>query len=123
MYAYGVTENQLKELAESCGFIAETEQQGIKTPRVKFTLRNNSPEYHSRGYHNSDLKTKVCFHGHYVFLSELFNLYPNARVTVSWYKVLTYTADNFSELAEDVGNTVVRQYDQLRVRDKCDCES
>jgi hypothetical protein len=118
MYARNVTAQQLKEIAEDWGFVAQTNEEAL---RVKFTLRNKSDQYHVVT-DRAVFRGKVCYHGHYEFLETLFATYPDAIVDANWYKRVRYTSDNFEDLAEEVGDVVVRQFDQLRARDRCNCE-
>lgn len=124
MYAKGVTADQLKEIGRLCNFEVNTEDEGS---RVKFTLRNNSEHYHviSRSLWGSDRKyrTKVCYHGHWEFFELLFEEYPDAVVTSSYYGRVVYKADSWKPVALEMGSNVLRPYDGLTLRDKCDCES
>ena len=118
MYAKNVTERNLIDVATSLGFVTEPET--VRDNYIKFTLRNKSDEYHALNG-GKTFKSLVCFHGHYLFLDTLFDLFPRAIVDASRSGIVRYTSDNFEDEAERIGDQIVRQYDQLRVRDKCKC--
>ncbi len=123
MYARNVTERNIKDVAMGLKFEADTE---IVGKRIKFTLRNKGGRYWkiSRNLHGKDRVREdlVCYHGHYAFLHSLFDIFPDAVVEASWYRKVKYTKDTYEETADDVGNYVVRRYDQLTPRDQCNCE-
>jgi|SRR5215831_3142157 len=119
MYVKNVPAEAVVAIARDFNFEAHVE---IKSGgRVKFTLRNHSDKFHVVTDHKT-MKSKVCYHGHYAFLENLFIHYPDAIVDASWFMRVKYNNENFHQLADEVGDTVVRQFGQIRVRDRCACE-
>ena len=123
MYARNITERNLKDIAHSLKFEVECDKRGNK---IKFKLRNNSGRYWkiSRNLWGNDRVRSdlVCYHGVYAFLHVLFDIFPDAIVEASWYGYVKYTKDTYIELADAIGDRVIRQYDQLTPRDQCNCE-
>jgi hypothetical protein len=119
VYAKNVTERNLIDVAHSLGF--ETKPETVRDNYIKFTLRNKSNRFHAV-HDGRTTKSLVCFHGHYLFLDTLFDIFPNAVVDASRSGQVRYTVGNFEDEAEEIGNNIVRQYDQLRIRDKCNCD-
>ena len=124
MYARNVTERNLQDIAAGVGFEAKTET--VRDNYIKFTLTNKSDSYHvvNEGFGSRRvMRTKVCYHGHYLFFLSLFDVFPKAVVDTGYYRKTRYTVETFEEEAERVGDTVIRQWDGLQVRDKCDCDA
>jgi hypothetical protein len=126
MYARNVNAAQLKEVAGKFQFSLDYDVQGN---RVRFTLINmrDDGKYAvvNPGLSGSSRRftSKVCYHGHYDFFRALFAEYPDAIVDAGYYQRVRYEMPNWEAEASELGNLVVREWDQLRVRDKCECES
>lgn len=124
MYARNVTERNLQDVARSLGFEAKTEL--VRDNYIKFNLVNHSDKYHvvHRGFNEKTktMRTKVCFHGYWLFIANMLDVFHDVVIDAGYYGKVRYTAETFEKNAAEIGDTVVRQWDMLRVRDKCNCE-
>jgi len=128
MYVWNVTEDQLKELADDYGFIVK-----IGNPKgkaISFTLRlpheddrkpiaDNVYRHKSITWSHERWTSSVCYHGHYDFLYDLFEKYPNARVKSVH---ASYTHDTFLERARELAHkNIGSQMLPISMIESCDC--
>lgn len=137
MYAKGCNVYDLAEAAARAGVKVDYED---LNNRIRFTLKlaedkkfqklRPSATMSSVKYMQVDewkmRKTgNVCFHGHYRFLYELFNINPNAVVDSSLYGKVRYTADDFEEKAREYGMQPLGPHGNIyhvwQLRETCDC--
>lgn len=142
MYAKNVTPSDLEAIGRDLGFSVNADWRGT---RAMFTLRlgTDRNRYASLKPNPTDIDWSagpraiswkwrrtggsVCYHGHFVYLRELFRRYPDAVVTSGLFGKVTYTADTFEQEAERLGNRTMGNpgniYSGFQFRDMCNCES
>jgi hypothetical protein len=142
MYAYGVSFNQLSEIAAEIGVGIQGDTDGN---RVRFTLKpsadqplkfrkfNPNPEmveWTENGAYGHGWTWRkanaVCFHGHWDFIEAVLESYPEAEISSSRYGKVRYNAENFIQLATEYGNQRMGKpgniYHGFQIRDCCRCE-
>lgn len=144
MYAKNVTPSDLEAIGRDLGFSVNADWRGS---RAMFTLRLGSDKDRYAklspnpiGIRMTNMGTlaadnwkwrktggSVCFHGHWVYLAELFARHPDAVVTSGLFGKVTYTAETFEREADKLGNRAMGNpgniYSGFQFRDMCNCEN
>jgi len=127
MYAKGFSKETIERAAFRLGMDADIEEQ---PGRIKFTVRNlhSSSTYHSVSPEGRNLRSVVCYHGHYALFKKMFELQgnPDATIESSRYGKIIYTPDTLREKAQEFGmrrlnDDPVSIYWDWQRRDLCHC--
>lgn len=142
MYAYNVSRDDLLAAARTVNLAISADNEPDRK-RVRFSLsladlsdnrRKLSPNPLANGgcqwRKGSSRKGggAACFHAHWQFFVALFAQNPDAIVTSSRIGNVRYTADNFEDTANELGDLALNSYpdspyNSFRNRDCCNCES